>query len=111
MFKNEDASNMSNYRPISLLPTMSKVFERVIYDQLYDYFNNNNNLLSEQQYVFRAHHSTLLAAVKLVDYINIQMDNGKIPVNIYLDLSKAFDTLDFKILLKNRIKGSAYNLL
>ena len=57
MFKNEDASNMSNYKPISLLPTISKKFERVIYDQLYDYFNNNNNnLLSEQQYVFRAHH-------------------------------------------------------
>ena len=94
---------MSNYRPISLLPKISKVFERVIYNQLYDYFNNNN-LLAEQQYGFRAHHSTELAAVKLVDYINIQMDNGKIQENIYLDISKAFDTLDFKILLKkNRI--------
>ena len=87
---------MSNYRPISLLPTISKVFERVIFNQLYDYFNNNY-LLAEQQYGFRAHHSTELAVVKLVDYINIQMDNGKILVNIYLDLSKEFDTLDFKI--------------
>ena len=111
MFKNEDASNMSNYRPISLLPTISKVSECVIYDQLYDYFNNNNNLLAEQQYVFRAHHSTLLAAVKLVVYINIQMDNGKVPVNIYLELSNAFDTLDFKILKINGLKGGAYNLL
>ena len=102
LFKKGDASNMSNYRPISLLPTISKVFESVIYNQLYDYFKNNN-LVAEQQYGFRAHHSTELAAVKLVDYINIQMDNGKIPVNIYLDLSKVFDTLDFKILKKNRI--------
>ena len=93
---------MSNYRPISLLPTISKVYERVIYNQLYDYFNNNN-LLAEQQYGVRAHQSTELAAVKLFDYINIQMDNGKIPVNIYLDLSKAVDTLDFKILERNII--------
>ena len=88
---------MSNYRPISLLPTASTVFDRVIYNQLYYYFNNNN-LIAEQEYGFRAHQSTELAAVKLVNYINIQMDNGKIPVNMYLDLSKAFDTLDFKIL-------------
>ena len=98
LFRKGDASNMSDYKPISLLPTISKVFEHVIYNQLYDYFNNNN-LLAEQQYGFCSHHSTELAAVKWVDYINIQMDNGKIPVNIYLDLSKAFDTLDFKILL------------
>ena len=90
---------MSNYRPISLLPTISKVFDRVIYNQLYDYFNINK-LLAEQQYGFFAHHSTELAAVKLVDYINKQMDNAKIPVNIDLDLSKAFDTLDFTILQK-----------
>ena len=105
LFKKGDASNMSNYMPISLLPTISKVFERVIYSQLYHYFNNNN-LLSEQQYGFRAHHSTELAAVKLINYINKQMDNGKIPTNIYLDLSKAFDTLNFKFLLK---KGILWN--
>ena len=101
---------MSYYRPISLLvPTISKVFEHVISNQLYDYLNNNN-LLTKQQYGFRTHHSTELAAVKLVDYINIQMDNGKIPVNIYLDLSKAFDTLDFKTSKKLEyygIKGCA----
>ena len=101
LFKKGDASNISNHRPISLLPTISTVFERFMYNQLYDYFNNNN-LLAEQQHGFRAHHSTELAAVKLVNYINIHMNNGKIPVNIYLDLSKAFDTLDFKILQKKR---------
>ena len=79
LFKKGDTSNMSDYRPISQLPTLLKVFEHVIYNQLYDYFNNNN-LLAEQQYGFRAHHSTELATVKLVDYINVQMDNGKIPV-------------------------------
>ena len=79
LFKKGDVSNMPNYSPISLLPTISKAFERVIYNQLYDYFNNNN-LLAEQQHGFRGHQSNELAAVKLVDYINIQMNNGKIPV-------------------------------
>ena len=79
LFKKGDASKMSNYRPFSLLPTISKFLNASF---------NNNNLPTEQHYEFRAHHSTELAAVKLVDYINILMDNGKIQVNIYLDLSK-----------------------
>ena len=72
-----------------------------MFTQLYSYFNNNN-LLSEQQYGFRSQHSTELACVKLVDYIIREMDNIKdikIPVAIFLDLSKAFDTLNFDILL------------
>ena len=60
LFKRGDVCQLNNYRPISLLPTISKVFERVIYSQLYTYFSENN-LLSEQQYGFRAQHSTELA--------------------------------------------------
>ena len=52
IFKKGDSSLLVNYRPISLLPTISKVFERVIHDQMYEYFNNFN-LLAEQQYGFR----------------------------------------------------------
>ena len=96
--KKGDKNVISNYRPISLLPTLSKVFERVIHKQLYSYFNNEN-LLAEQQYGFRAKHSTELAAIKLVDFINHEMDIGNTPVTVFLDLSKAFDTLNFDILL------------
>ena len=101
LFKRGDTALLNNYRPISLLPTISKVFERVIYSQLYAYFNDNN-LMSEQQYGFRAQHSTELASVKLVDHIIKQMDNRyetKTPVAIFCDLSKAFDCLNFDIFL------------
>ena len=75
-----------------------------MFTQLYSYFNINN-LLSEQQYGFRSQHSTELACVKLVDYIIKEMDNIKdikIPAAIFLDLSKAFDTLNFDILRGRR---------
>ena len=101
LFKRGDVSQLNNYRPISLLPTISKVFQRVIYSQLYTYFSENN-LLSEQQYGFRAQHSTELAPVKLVDNIITQMDSVhdvKTPVTIFCDLSKAFDCLNYNIFL------------
>ena len=98
IYKKNERTNIANYRPISLLPTLSKIFERVIHTQLYTYFDENE-LLSEQQYGFREKHSTELAAVKLVDYINHEMDIGNTPEAIFIDLSKAFDTLNFHILI------------
>ena len=104
LYKKGDNFCLNNYRPISLLPTISKIFERVMFTQLYSYLNVNF-LLSEQQYGFRSQHSTELACVKLVDYyhyITTEMDNIKkikSPTAIFLDLSKAFDTLNFNILL------------
>ena len=100
LFKKGEPSLLVNYRPISLLPTISKTFERIIHNQMYDYFNDNN-LLAEQQYGFRKLHSTEFAAVKLADYISKQMESGKIPCSLYIDLSKAFDTLCYDILLHN----------
>ena len=99
LFKRGDTCQLNNYRPISLLPTISKIFERIIYSQLYAYFSQNN-LLSEEQYGFRAQHSTELASLKLVDYIIKEMDDAqsaKTPITIYCDLSKAFDCLNFDI--------------
>ena len=102
LYKNGDKTDLNNYRPITILPTISKVFERVIHIQLYDYFCKNN-LLSEQQYDFQSKHSTELATVKLVDFLVKNMDKNFIPCAIYLDLSKAFDTLNFNILI-NKLK-------
>ena len=76
LYKKGDNFCLNNYRPISLLPTISKIFERVMFTQLYSYLNANN-LLSEQQYGFRSQHSTELACVKLVDHITTEMDNIK----------------------------------
>ena len=99
LYKKGDSSLLSNYRPISLLPTISKIFERIIYNQLYQYFNDNE-LLAEQQYGFRAQHSTEYAAIKLFDHISKEMDSGNTPTALYIDLSKAFDTLSFHIILQ-----------
>ena len=96
--KKGDSSLLVNYRPISLLPTISKVFERVIHDQMYEYFNQFN-FLAEQQYGFRKQHSTEYATIKLMDHVSEEMEAGKTPTSVYIDISKAFDTLTFEVLL------------
>ena len=81
LFKSGDQSRFSNYRPISLLPSLSKIFERVIFDQLLGYFTNNK-LLCMDQFGFRPGHSTELAALRLVDHLITQMDKCRVPTNI-----------------------------
>ena len=98
IFKKGDPTVIENYRPISLLPALSKVFECVIYNQINNYFVSNN-LYYECQYGFRKKHSTELAALNVVDSIINRMELGHTPIIVYLDLSKAFDTLDHSILI------------
>ena len=79
------------------------------------HFLIENNLLSMEQFGFHPGHSTELAVVRLVDQLISQMDNNLIPINIYIDLSKAFDTLNHPILLSKlkyyEVPGCANNLL
>ena len=82
IFKANDKEQFSNYRPISLLPSIiSKLFESVTYQQLMKYLLENE-LLSSQQYSFRANHSTELTALNLIDRLTYDLDNGKILTNI-----------------------------
>jgi hypothetical protein len=97
--KNSDIHNFGNYRPISLLPAFSKVLEKVVHSQLYTYLNVNR-LLNDNQYGFRPFHSTEYAAIHLVDRLNESLRNKNIPFAVFIDLSKAFDTLDHDILTK-----------
>ena len=98
IFKAKDKELLSNYRPISVLSSVSKIFEYAIADQLTKYLIDYN-LFSPNQYGFRAQYSTELAELNLVDRLTCEMDRGKIPLNIYIDLSKAFDTLNFEYYL------------
>ena len=99
IYKKGDHNILSNYRPISLLTSISKVFEKVIHIQLYRYFETNN-LMCPEQFVFRSNHSTELASLSLTDYTLTQMDNNLVPLNIYLDLPKAFE-IETKYYLTN----------
>ena len=103
LFKKGDKSIFSNYRPISLLPSLSKLFEKVIFQQLYKYLEDSN-LFYESQYGFRKGNSTELASLEIVNRLLSKMDKGKVPQAILIDLSKAFDTLDHDILLY-KLKG------
>ena len=98
IFKKDDKTQLNNYRPISVLPAISKVFEKIIANQIHHHFKSHN-LYYDNQYGFRENHSTEFAALELVDRLTSELDKGKIPLNIYIDLSKAFDTVDHKILL------------
>ena len=85
LYKKYDNKLSGNYRPISLLSSISKVFEKIVFDQLYDYLITNG-LLFVSQYGFRKQRSTKLAALELTDRIRREMDQDKIPFSVFLDL-------------------------
>ena len=89
---------MDNYRPISLLTAISKLFEKVVFSQLYDFFHHNN-LFYDSQYGFLKKHSTQYAAMELTDKVLKDIDEKNISLAIFMDLGKAFDTLDHSILI------------
>ena len=98
VYKNKDKRSVSNYRPISILPVISKVYERVLNRRLYEYFSDNN-ILSSSQFGFRSGASTEHALLKFTDDIQQCFDNNKIAIASIMDLSKIFDFVNHDILL------------
>ena len=94
---------MDNYRPISILPVLSKVLERAVHIQLYKYLQQNK-ILSPYQSGFRKRHSTKFAALSFSDNIRRNMDQGQLTGAVFIDLRKAFDTVDHTVLL-NRLSN------
>jgi len=98
VFKNGDRSQFSNYRPISVLPTFSKFFEKLVCNRLASYLSNRA-ILCCNQYGFRSNHDTSMAVIDMVDKISSAMDSSQFSIGVFVDLSKAFDTLNHKLLL------------
>ena len=91
IFKQGDRSDMNNYRPISVISAIAKVFERIVYNQLSSYLSENN-ILSKYQSGFRSFHSTVTALLEATDNWAFNIDGGYVNAVVFLDLKRAFDS-------------------
>ena len=99
LLKQGDVEDPSNYRPISLLSVLSKILEKVVANQLYE-FLSRNNLLSESQHGFRKGLSTQTALIQITEHLYKNIDKSKISLLALCDLSKAFDSVSHTLLLQ-----------
>ena len=111
LHKAESRSDMNNYRPIALLSSISKVFEKLMHSRIYIYLEKFD-LLYDRQFGFREKYATIDALAELTE--RIRLGNDKIiNCSLFIDLKKPFDTLDHKILLskmeKYGIRGNCYH--
>ena len=114
IFKSGSPLDLGNYRPISLLPIMSKIFEKCIFERIYS-FVTRFSLITPCQFGFLRGLSTQNAIVSLTEYLYETLNSREIAIAVFIDLSKAFDTVNFQILLKKLnyygIRGKPLQLL
>ena len=94
--KKKDKSDTTNYRPVSILPNISKIYEKLIYNQFYDYFDN---ILSPSQCGFCKGHSTQHCLLVMLEKFKESVDKGNEIGALLTDLSKKFDWIDHKLLV------------
>ena len=98
VFKKDSKLDYSNYHPISLLSNIEKILEKLMYKRLYT-FLNKNNVIYNLQFGFRQQYSTSHALINITENIRKALDDGNISCGVFVDLQKAFDTVDHQILL------------
>ena len=103
VYKSGPPNLINNYRPVSLLSCFSKIFERIMYSRIWK-FINDQKLLYKFQFGFREGHNTSLALMVLLDEIYNAFNNNEYVIGIFIDLRKAFETIDHKILLRKLLK-------
>ena len=111
IFKSGCSASFSNYRPISILSSFSKIYERAMQNRLLK-FLMKNDVLGNNQYGFRKNHSTYMALLEMYDKLSLGFDENKITIALFIDLQKAFDSISHDILLYKLhhygIRGLAY---
>ena len=114
IFKKGDTRFLDNYRPVSTLPIFGKILEKIIYSRLYSFFSHSN-IIYDQQFGFRKKHSTCHAINFSVCEVLKNIEKKRHVLGIFIDLSKAFDTLEHNKLLTKLeyfgIRGTAHKLL